>query len=155
MKNTPKILSSLFALLFTSSVTAASPTRAEGEKFLKENAGKKGVVTTKSGLQYIEVKKGTGKVHPKPTDVVRVDYEGTLINGTVFDGTKGRKPAEFPLNRVIPGWTEGLQLMTEGAEYKFFIPSNLAYGENQVSNEIVPGSTLIFTVTLHKILGPS
>lgn len=151
MKNTPKILSSLFALLFTSASFAA-PTREQGEAYLKENQGKKGVVTTKSGLQYTEVKKGTGSVHPKATDVVEVDYEGTLIDGTVFDSTKGRGRAKFPLNRVIPGWTEGLQLMTEGAEYKFTIPSKLAYGEQGAGDKIGPGATLNFTVTLHKIV---
>ena len=100
----------------------------EGQSFLKENATKPGVNTTPSGLQYKVLKEGTGK-SPKATDVVVVNYRGTLINGKEFDSSyKSGKPIEFPLNRVIPGWTEGVQLMKEGRECEFFIPPNLAYG---------------------------
>lgn len=103
--------------------------RKEGEDFLAANGKKENVVTLPSGLQYQVLKEGDGK-KPKATDKVRCHYEGTLINGTVFDSSYKRgEPAVFPLNQVIAGWTEGLQLMQEGAKYRFFIPYNLAYGE--------------------------
>ena len=119
----------------------------DGIKFLADNAKKKDVKTTASGLQYKVVTPGTGK-SPKATDVVEVNYEGKLIDGTVFDSSYERgEPIEFPLNQVIPGWTEGLQLMKEGGKYEFYIPSELAYGE--LGNQgIAPNSTLIFTVEL-------
>ncbi len=102
--------------------------KAEGEKFLAENGKKEGVVTLKSGLQYEVLREGNGK-KPKATDQVKCHYEGTLINGQVFDSSyKRNEPAVFPLNQVIPGWTEGLQLMQEGAKYRFYIPYILAYG---------------------------
>lgn len=124
---------------------------AAGKKFLEENALNKSVYTTKSGLQYKIVKKGTGK-KPKASDKVRVHYTGKLIDGTVFDSSVERgEPIEFPLNQVIPGWTEGLQLMPEGSVYTLYIPYNLGYGE-QPTGSIPPGSTLIFEVELIKVL---
>jgi FKBP-type peptidyl-prolyl cis-trans isomerase len=121
--------------------------KAEGEAFLKENAGNEGVITTKSGLQYKVIKEGTGAV-PQATDQVTVQYRGTFINGTEFDSSyKKGKPATFLLNRVIPGWTEGVQLMKVGAKYKFFIPSNLAYGQRG-SRAIGPNAVLIFDIEL-------
>lgn len=121
--------------------------RQAGEAFLAENAKKDGVKTTASGLQYKVITEGSG-TSPAATDIVTVNYEGKLIDGTVFDSSYERgEPVEFPLNQVIPGWTEGLQLMKPGAKYEFYIPSDLAYGE--VGNpEIEPNSVLIFTVDL-------
>jgi len=126
---------------------------AAGADFLKENAKKEGVKTTPSGLQYKVLKEGEGK-SPKATDNVRVHYRGTLLNGTEFDSSiKRGEPAEFPLNRVIKGWTEGVQLMKEGAKYQFFIPANLAYGERGTpGGPIGPNETLIFEVELLKVL---
>jgi FKBP-type peptidyl-prolyl cis-trans isomerase FkpA len=124
---------------------------AKGEKFLQDNATKEGVVTTASGLQYKVITEGTGK-NPKATDTVLVHYAGTLINGTEFDSSYKRKePIEFPLNRVIPGWTEGVQLMKEGAKYRFFIPSKLAYGKQGAGRDIGPNEALIFEVELLKV----
>ena len=119
-----------------------------GEKFLAANATKEGVTTTKSGLQYTIIKGGAG-VSPLATDKVTVHYRGTTIDGEEFDSSYGRgEPTSFPLNRVIAGWTEGLQLMKPGSHYKFFIPSNLAYGERGASGAIGPNETLIFEVEL-------
>ena len=124
---------------------------ALGEKFLKDNATKEGVVTTASGLQYKILTEGTGK-SPKATDTVLVHYAGTLINGTEFDSSYRRKePIEFPLNRVIAGWTEGVQLMKEGSKFRFFIPSKLAYGTRGAGRDIGPNETLIFEVELLKV----
>jgi FKBP-type peptidyl-prolyl cis-trans isomerase len=121
---------------------------AAGEKFLAENKTKEGVKTTSSGLQYKVLKEGDGP-SPKETDVVETHYRGTLINGTEFDSSyKRNEPTSFPVNRVIPGWTEGLQLMKVGAKYQFFIPSGLAYGERGAGQDIGPGETLIFEVEL-------
>lgn len=126
--------------------------KEDGEKFLKENADKEGIVTTASGLQYQVITEGTGK-SPKATDQVRCHYEGFLIDGTVFDSSYQRnEPADFPLNGVITGWTEGLQLMKEGAKYRFFIPYRLGYGERGAGQSIPPYSTLIFDVELIKVL---
>ena len=126
--------------------------KEEGEKFLKENATKEGIITTKSGLQYKVLREGTGK-SPKATDKVRCHYEGMLIDGTLFDSSLQRgEPADFPLNGVIAGWTEGLQLMKEGAKYRFFIPYILGYGAGGAGNSIPPYSTLIFDVELIKVL---
>lgn len=122
-----------------------------GREFLEENAKNDSVTQTASGLQYMVLKEGTG-AKPGPTDEVTVHYTGRLINGTVFDSSVDRgEPATFPLNQVIPGWTEGLQLMSEGAKYRLFIPSELAYGEKGAGNDILPNSTLIFDVELIKV----
>ena len=124
---------------------------AAGKKFLEENALNKAVYTTKSGLQYKIVKKGNGK-KPKATDKVKVHYTGKLIDGTTFDSSVERgEPIEFYLNQVIPGWSEGVQLMDEGSTYMLYIPYTLGYGE-QVMGAIPPGSTLIFEVSLIEIL---
>lgn len=120
-----------------------------GEDFLAENKTKKGVVTTASGLQYIILKQGKGKKPAGPTAKVKVHYHGTNLAGKVFDSSVKRgKPSEFGLNQVIKGWTEGLQLMNQGAKYKFFIPQELAYGAQERGAEIKPFSTLIFEVEL-------
>lgn len=131
---------------------AEAAARAEGEAFLAENGKKADVKTTASGLQYIVVKEGEG-AQPTAEDEVTVHYTGKLINGQVFDSSVNRgEPATFPLNRVIPGWTEGVQLMKEGAKYTFFIPSDLAYGPQGVPGAIPPHSTLIFDVELIKVV---
>lgn len=125
--------------------------REAGEKFLEENGKKEGVHTTASGLQYVIEKEGTGK-SPSATDNVTVHYTGRLLDGKVFDSSVARgEPATFPLNRVIPGWTEGLQLMKEGGKFVFFIPSDLAYGAQGAGRDIPPHSTLIFEVELIKV----
>ncbi len=116
--------------------------------FLGENAKNPDVVVTGSGLQYIVIQEGTGD-KPSATDKVKVHYHGTLVNGNVFDSSVDRgEPIEFPVNGVIPGWVEGLQLMSVGSKYKFFIPSELAYGERGAGQMIGPGETLIFEVEL-------
>ncbi|MBO7584171.1 MAG: FKBP-type peptidyl-prolyl cis-trans isomerase [Bacteroidales bacterium] len=126
--------------------------KGEGEAFLAENKKRAGVVTTPSGLQYEIVKEGTGR-QPKASDTVRCHYEGTLIDGTVFDSSYRRnQPAEFGLRQVIAGWTEGVQLMKEGSIFKFYIPYNLAYGERGAGADIPPYAALIFTVELIKVL---
>ena len=124
----------------------------KGEAFLKENAKKDGVKATASGLQYKVLKEGEGK-SPKATDTVKVNYEGKLIDGKVFDSSYKRgEPIEFPLNGVIPGWTEGVQLMKEGATYEFTIPYKLAYGERGTpGGPIPPNATLIFKVELIQV----
>lgn len=128
---------------------SAGPNKAEGEKFLAANKTKPDVKTTATGLQYKVLKEGTGPV-PKATDTVTVNYRGTLINGTEFDSSyKRNEPATFPVNGVIPGWTEALQLMKVGAKYQLFIPSALAYAERGTPDgSIAPNSTLIFEVEL-------
>jgi hypothetical protein len=120
-----------------------------GAAFLADNAKKPGVTVTASGLQYEVLQKGTG-ASPKAADTVEVHYRGTLLDGTEFDSSYKRgETIEFPLNRVIPGWTEGVQLMQEGAKYRFAIPSNLAYGERGTpGGPIPPNATLIFEVEL-------
>lgn len=125
----------------------------EGQAFLAQNADKEGVTTTESGLQYRVIEEGEGE-RPAATDRVTVHYKGTLINGVEFDSSYARgEPATFGLNQVIPGWTEGLQLMREGAKYELFIPSDLAYGEQGRPGPIGPNSTLIFEVELIEIAG--
>lgn len=122
----------------------------KGQEYLAENAKREGVVTTKSGLQYEVLKEGDGK-SPSATDVVKCHYEGRLIDGTVFDSSYKRgEPSEFALNKVIKGWTEGLQLMKEGSKYRFYIPYNLAYSSQGVS-VILPYSALIFDVELIEV----
>lgn len=126
--------------------------KGEGEAFLAENKKRAGVVTTASGLQYEVVKEGNGR-QPKASDTVRCHYEGTLIDGTVFDSSYRRgMPAEFGLRQVISGWTEGVQLMKEGSIFKFYIPYNLAYGERGAGADIPPYAALIFTVELINVL---
>ena len=122
-----------------------------GKKFLEENLKKDGIKRTASGLQYEVIKEGDG-AQPAAVDVVEVHYHGTLLDGTVFDSSVDRgETTSFPLNRVIPGWTEGLQLMKEGGKYRFFIPYDLAYGERGAGADIKPYSTLIFEVELFKV----
>lgn len=124
-----------------------------GVAYLEENAKKEGVTTTDSGLQYEIMEEGEG-ASPAAEDIVKVHYRGTLLDGTEFDSSYKRgEPAQFPLNQVIPGWTEGVQLMKEGAKYRFHIPSDLAYGE-RATGSITPNSTLIFDVELLEIVTP-
>ena len=130
---------------------AGKAAKAEGEAFLAENGKKEGIVTLPSGLQYQVLKEGNGK-KPSATDQVVCHYEGTLIDGTVFDSSYQRnQPATFGLNQVIPGWTEGVQLMQEGAKYRFFIPYKLAYGECGAGAQIPPFATLVFDVELIEV----
>ena len=125
--------------------------KSEGEKYLTENAKKDGVITLPSGLQYQVLQEGNGK-SPKATDKVVCHYEGMLVDGTMFDSSIQRgEPATFPLNGVIAGWTEGLQLMKEGAKYRFFIPYHLGYGERGAGASIPPFATLIFDVELIEV----
>ncbi len=130
---------------------AGKVAKAAGEAFLAENGKKEGVVTLPSGLQYQVLKEGNGK-KPSATDQVVCHYEGTLIDGTVFDSSyKRNQPATFGLNQVIAGWTEGVQLMQEGAKYRFFIPYNLAYGERGAGAQIPPFAALVFDVELIEV----
>ena len=123
-----------------------------GEQFLAENAKRSGITTTKSGLQYEVITEGTGR-QPKATDTVRCHYEGRLIDGTVFDSSyKRNAPADFGLQQVIAGWTEGVQLMKEGSKFRFYIPYMLAYGEGGAGAMIPPFSALVFDVELIKVL---
>lgn len=125
--------------------------KVEGEKYLEENGRKEGVTVLSSGLQYTVIKEGTGK-KPKASDTVKCHYEGFLIDGTVFDSSIQRgEPAEFALNQVIAGWTEGLQLMSEGAKYRFFIPYLLGYGASGAGNSIPPYAALVFDVELIEV----
>ena len=126
--------------------------KQEGEQYLAENAKKEGVVTLPSGLQYQVLREGNGR-KPKATDSVRCHYEGMLIDGTLFDSSIQRgEPATFPLNGVIAGWTEGLQLMQEGAKYRFFIPYHLGYGERGAGGSIPPFAALVFDVELLEVV---
>ena len=128
-------------------VTAQENIKA-GEAFLAKNSQEEGVITTSSGLQYMVLNTGTATIHPTATDKVTVHYHGTLLDGTVFDSSIDRgEPITFGLNQVIKGWTEGVQLMVVGEKTRFFIPSNLAYG-NQSTGAIKGGSTLVFDVEL-------
>ena len=134
--------------------TLGAKNKTEGEAFLAKNKERKEVKTTASGLQYEVLKEGTGPA-PKPTDTVTVNYRGTLIDGKVFDSSYDRgQPATFVLNQVIPGWTEGVQLMKVGSKYKFYIPSALAYGEQGAGNAVGPNAPLIFEVELLSIGQP-
>ena len=127
-------------------------TKEKGEAYLAENAKKEGVVTLPSGLQYKVIKEGNGR-RPKATDKVKCHYEGMLVDGTLFDSSIQRgEPATFPLNGVIKGWTEGLQLMQEGAKYRFFIPYHLGYGENGAGASIPPFAALVFDVELIEVV---
>jgi FKBP-type peptidyl-prolyl cis-trans isomerase FkpA len=139
------------AVFLTTPKLMAESALEKGEKFLAENAKKEGVQTTESGLQYKHLKEGEGK-SPKATDTVLVHYKGTLIDGTEFDSSYRRnQPIEFPLNGVIPGWTEGVQLMKEGGKIQLFIPSRLAYGSRGAGGVIGPDETLIFEIELLKV----
>jgi FKBP-type peptidyl-prolyl cis-trans isomerase FkpA len=130
---------------------AADKNKEEGDKFLADNGKKPGIKTTASGLQYEVLTEGKGD-HPKASDKVTVNYKGTLIDGTVFDSSYDRgQPVSFPLGNVIPGWTEGVQLMTPGSKYKFYIPSGMAYGERGAPPKIGPNSALVFEVELISI----
>jgi FKBP-type peptidyl-prolyl cis-trans isomerase FkpA len=132
---------------------AGAKNRAEGVSFLAENKNKKGVITTPTGLQYMVLREGNG-ARPLPSSRVRVNYVGTLLNGTKFDSSYDRgQPAEFGLNQVIPGWTEGVSLMPVGSKYRFWIPSELAYGPNGAPGGVIgPDATLTFDVELMGIL---
>lgn len=131
---------------------AEAAAKEAGKAFLAENKKDEKVRETASGLQYVVEKEGEG-AQPTATDEVTVHYTGRLLDGTVFDSSVNRgEPATFPLNRVIPGWTEGVQLMKEGAKYTFFIPSDLAYGPQGIPGAIPPHSTLIFDVELIKVI---
>lgn len=131
---------------------AGKAAKKEGEAFLAENAKKDGITVTKSGLQYEVLQEGAGK-QPKATDTVRCHYEGRLLDGTIFDSSyKRNEPADFGLQQVISGWTEGVQLMSEGSKYRFYIPYMLAYGEGGAGAMIPPFATLIFDVELIKVL---
>ncbi len=144
----------ILGLGLTLTVSAGTPeeNKAAGEKFLAENGKKPNIKTTASGLEYEVLTEGKGTAHPSATDNVTVHYKGTLLDGSEFDSSYSRnEPATFPLNAVIPGWTEGVQLMTEGAKYKFYIPSKLAYGESGAGGKIGPNEALIFEVELIKI----
>lgn len=147
-----KFFTEMEALQQAEAAEKGKAAKADGEKFLAENGKRAGVVTTASGLQYEVISEGNGP-HPNASDTVRCHYEGTLIDGTVFDSSYMRnQPAEFGLRQVIAGWTEGVQLMKVGAKYKFFIPYNLGYGEHGAGNAIPPYAALIFTVELLAIV---
>lgn len=137
----------LLVISFTAGAETADANRQEGLAFLADNATKEGVKTTSSGLQYKVLKDGSGQ-SPTAQDRVTVNYRGTLLSGKEFDASND---VTFPLNRVIPGWTEGLQLMNEGAKYRLFVPSELAYGERGAGTVIGPNETLIFDVELIKV----
>lgn len=137
------------------STELAAKNQAEGERFLAENKTKDGVKVTDSGLQYIVLEPGDGPV-PGPQDRVKVHYEGRLIDGTVFDSSIERgEPVTFPVDAVIPGWTEALQIMHEGAKLTLFIPPELAYGQRGAGADIGPGETLIFDVELIEVIEPA
>lgn len=139
-------------ILFKRNQEKAAANLEAGKQFLEENATKEGVVALPSGLQYLVLKEGEG-AHPTATSNVKCHYHGTLIDGRIFDSSVQRgMPATFPLNRVITGWTEGVQLMQPGAKFRFFIPPHLGYGDRQVGSDIAPNSTLIFDVELLEIL---
>lgn len=144
-----KVCVFLLGMCFIGGMSAkALPTKAEGEAFLEKNKSAEGVTVLPSGLQYKVLAKGEGK-SPKATDTVTVHYKGTLIDGTEFDSSyKRNEPTSFPVNAVIRGWTEALQLMKEGDKWMLYIPANLAYGDRAVGALIPAGSTLVFEVEL-------
>jgi FKBP-type peptidyl-prolyl cis-trans isomerase FkpA len=153
-----RLLAAISALVLglgvLTTVNAGTPeeNKAAGTAFLATNGKKAGVSTTASGLQYEVMTQGKGTKHPAATDNVTVHYKGTTIDDKEFDSSYSRgEPTSFGLNQVIPGWTEGVQLMTEGSKYRFVIPSELAYGENGAGGAIGPNETLVFEVELIKI----
>ena len=152
MKRSFSLLAVLVAsITLSSSLMSQSSNLDQGQAFLKANASKPGVKTTPSGLQYLVLEEGKGKI-PKATDTVLVHYKGNLLDGTEFDSSyKRNEPISFPLNGVIPGWTEGVQLMKEGGKIRLFIPSNLAYGSRGAGGVIPPDSTLVFDIELLKV----
>jgi FKBP-type peptidyl-prolyl cis-trans isomerase len=152
MNRTLSLLAALAAsLTLSSSLMSQTSNLEQGQAFLKANASKPGVHTTPSGLQYLVLEEGKGK-SPKATDTVLVHYKGNLLDGTEFDSSyKRNEPISFPLNGVIPGWTEGVQLMKEGGKIRLFIPSNLAYGSRGAGGVIPPDSTLVFDIELLKV----
>lgn len=151
MKAFEKVMQGKQAEMQAKQAAKAGEVKAAGAKFLAENAKKEGVKTTASGLQYEVLKKADG-AKPVPTDKVNVHYHGTLLNGKVFDSSVDRgEPITFGVQEVIKGWTEGLQLMNVGSKFKFYIPSDLAYGDNGAGADIGPGETLVFEVELLKI----
>ncbi len=145
-------LAAVAAVALTPNILMAQSALEKGQAYLQANSKKEGVHTTASGLQYKVLQEGTGK-SPKATDTVLVHYRGTSLDGKEFDSSyKRNEPIEFPLNGVIPGWTEGVQLMKEGAKYQFVIPSKLAYGQRGTpGGPIGPDETLIFEVELLKV----
>lgn len=149
------ILLAGLALMAWSPLQAADSSLSEqaNAAFVAANAKKPGVVTEPSGLQHRVIHSGYGK-RPKGTDIVTVNYKGTLINGTVFDATEPGMPAQFTVNKLIPGWTEALQLMREGDEWEIVIPSNLAYGARGAGGVIPPNQTLVFDLTLISVTAP-
>jgi FKBP-type peptidyl-prolyl cis-trans isomerase len=152
MKRSVLLLSALIAAAtLTTPLMSQTSNLEQGQAFLKANASKPGVKTTSSGLQYLVLEEGKGK-SPKATDTVLVHYKGNLLDGTEFDSSyKRNEPISFPLNGVIPGWTEGVQLMKEGGKIRLFIPSNLAYGSRGAGGVIPPDSTLVFDIELLKV----
>jgi FKBP-type peptidyl-prolyl cis-trans isomerase FklB len=143
---------SVFDKLMNMKSEKATANLKEGEDFLEQNKKREGVMTTASGLQYEVLNEGSG-AKPKATDKVKCHYHGTLINGSIFDSSVQRgQPATFPLNMVIKGWTEALQLMSVGSKYRLFLHPSLAYGERQTGSVIGPNSTLIFDVELLDIV---
>ncbi|HPE40969.1 MAG TPA: FKBP-type peptidyl-prolyl cis-trans isomerase [Bacteroidales bacterium] len=151
-KFTPDEMNAIFQqlnqMIQSKQSAGAEAEKAKGQKFLDENKSKEGVITLPSGLQYKVITMGTG-AKPSATDVVKVHYHGTTIDGTVFDSSVQRgEPISFGLNQVIPGWTEGVQLMPIGSKFIFYIPSHLAYGDQGAGGAIKPGATLIFEVEL-------
>lgn len=148
----PLTLAASIALALTPLPIMSQDSSDTGAQFLVENASKDGVQTTPTGLQYKVITEGTGK-SPQASDLVKVHYRGTLLDGTEFDSSyKRNAPAEFPLNGVIPGWTEGVQLMKEGGKSLFYIPSRLAYGERGTpGGPIGPNATLIFEIELLEV----
>ena len=149
-----RVIATLIALFIgltmfsTANAGSAEENKVAGEAFLAENTQNENITTTESGLQYEVLVEGEGP-SPTATTSVTVHYRGTTLDGTEFDSSYSRNaPATFPLNRVIAGWTEGLQLMNAGAKYRFFIPSELAYGQRGAGGDIGPNATLIFEVEL-------